>query len=68
MKISCYPETDTFYIELKEVPSVESEEIAEGIVVDYDENGEIVGIEIERTGERREVELPFIGKLLPVSA
>ncbi len=68
MKISYYSETDTFYIELKEVPSVESEELAEGIVVDYDENGEIIGIEIERASERKEVELPFIGKLLPVSA
>ena len=68
MKISYYSETDTFYIELKEVPSVESEELAEGIVVDSDENGEIIGIEIERASERKEVELPFIGKLLPVSA
>ena len=68
MKISYYSETDTFYIELKEVPSVESEELAEGIVVDYDENGEIIGIEIERASERKEVELPFVGKLLPVSA
>jgi uncharacterized protein YuzE len=68
VKISYYSETDTFYIELKEVPSVESEELAEGIVVDYDENGEIIGIEIERASERKEVELPFIGKLLPVSA
>ena len=68
MKISYYSETDTFYIELKEVPSIESEELAEGIVVDYDENGEIIGIEIERASERKEVELPFIGKLLPVSA
>jgi len=68
VKISYYSETDTFYIELKEVPSIESEELAEGIVVDYDENGEIIGIEIERASERKEVELPFIGKLLPVSA
>ena len=43
MKFKYYPETDTFYIELKEVPSVESEEIADGVVLDYDENGEIVG-------------------------
>jgi len=68
VKISYYPETNTFYIELKRVPSVGSKEIAEGIVVDYDKNGEIVGIEIERAGERKGVELPFIGKLLPVSA
>jgi uncharacterized protein YuzE len=64
VKISYYPETDTFYIELKELPSVESEEIAEGIVVDYAENGEVVGIEIEHISKRKNVELPFVGKLL----
>jgi uncharacterized protein YuzE len=64
MKVLYYPDTDTFYIELKEVPSVESEEIADGVVVDYDENGEVVGIEIEHASERRNIELPIRGKFL----
>jgi uncharacterized protein YuzE len=64
MKVLYYPDTDTFYIELKEVPSVESEEIADGVVVDYDENGEVVGIEIEHASERRNIELPISGKFL----
>ena len=38
MKFKYCPETDTFYIELKEVPSIESEEVADGVVVDYDQN------------------------------
>ena len=68
MRVFYYPDTDTFYIEFKGAPSVESEELAEGIVVDYDENGEVVGVEIERASERKKIELPFVGKLLPVSA
>ena len=64
MRISYYHETDTLYIEFKDVPSVESEEIADGVVVDYDEKGEIVGIEIEHASKRRNIELPIAGKLL----
>jgi len=47
MRLTYYPETDTLYIETKDVLSVESEEISEGIILDYDEDGNIVGIEIE---------------------
>jgi len=68
VKFKYYPETDTLYIELKETPSVESEEITDGVVLDYDQNGEIVGIEIEKASKRREIEIPYVGKLLPVSA
>ena len=63
MRFKYYPETDTFYIEIKDVPSVESEEIAEGIVVDYGETGEIIGIEIEGVSRRRDVEIPVVGVL-----
>ena len=53
MKISYYQETDTLYIDLEvNSTSVESEEIADGIVVDYDEEGRVVGIEIENARER----------------
>jgi len=64
MKFKYYPETDTFYIEVKYVPSVESEEIADGVVIDYDKEGEIVGIEIEKASRRKDIEIPIKGKLL----
>jgi uncharacterized protein YuzE len=68
MKFKYYPETDTLYVELKEIPSVESEEVADGVVVDYDESGEIVGIEIENVSRRDNLDLPFVVKILPASA
>ncbi|MCI2430876.1 DUF2283 domain-containing protein [Candidatus Acetothermia bacterium] len=40
-------ETDMLYVELKNVPSVESDEIAPGIVFDFDATGQVIGIEIE---------------------
>lgn len=34
MKLDYYPETDSLYIKLKDIPSVESEEIAHNIGID----------------------------------
>lgn len=68
MRFKYYPETDTLYIELRETLSVESEEITDGVVLDYDQSGEIVGIEIERASERREIEIPIVGNFSVASA
>ena len=47
MKLTYFRDTDTLYIALSDAPSVESEEIREGVVLDYGSQGGIVGIEIE---------------------
>lgn len=47
MKVRYYPETDSLYIELKDVASVESYEVCDGLVVDLDSGGAAVGLEIE---------------------
>ena len=47
MQIRYYAETDTLYIALREAPSVDSEEIRPGFVLDFDAEGTVVGIEIE---------------------
>lgn len=53
MKLSYHPETDMLYIDLSERPSVESDEIADGIVADFDESGRVVGLEIDRAATER---------------
>lgn len=52
MKLDYFPETDTLYIELNEQPSVQSNELTDGIVVDYDAAGRVAGIEIEDASGR----------------
>ncbi len=47
MKLHYYPETDSLYIDLVDRPGAESREIVDGLVVDFDEDGNIVGIDIE---------------------
>lgn len=46
MKLSLSNSTDDIYIRLKDSKIVESEAIAPGIICDFDNNDQIVGIEI----------------------
>jgi len=39
MKLNYHPDTDSQYIDLSKRPSVESREVSEGVVLDYDSNG-----------------------------
>ena len=52
MKLHYYPETDSLHIELKGTPGSETIEIVEGLVVDLDENGDVVGFDIDRASEK----------------
>ena len=67
MKIEYYRETDTLYIELLEKPSVAQKEADKDIVFDFDEENNIVGIEIEHAGTHVDlnslnaVSFPFLG-------
>ena len=47
MVFQYYPETDMLYIQLATGVSTESEEVAPGIVLDFDERDQVIGIEIE---------------------
>jgi len=46
MKVIYDPETDTLNLIFKEETIAESDELGEGIIVDYDRQGKIVSIEI----------------------
>jgi uncharacterized protein YuzE len=47
MKLHYYPETDSLYIDLAEKDSVDSQEVASGVVLDFDAEGNLVGIDID---------------------
>jgi uncharacterized protein YuzE len=47
MRLHYYPETDSLYIDLSEKNSIDSKEIAPGVVLDFDEEGNLVGIDID---------------------
>jgi uncharacterized protein YuzE len=52
MKIDYYPDTDSLYIDLSSRPSVESQEVSEGVVLDYDAQGNLVGIDIDHASRK----------------
>lgn len=46
MKLKIDKETNTLYLRLDESRIVDSEEVKPGVILDYDENENVVGIEI----------------------
>ncbi len=63
MKLNYYADTDSLYIDLSEQLSVESREISEGVVVDYDANGNLVGIDIDNASKKVELQQLVLNKL-----
>jgi uncharacterized protein YuzE len=51
VRFQYYPETDSLYIDLAERPGVDSHEVAPGVVLDFGESGELVGIDIDRASK-----------------
>ncbi len=52
MKIRYFPDTDTLYINLRDKPSAETEEISEEVIVNFDAEGSVVGITIDHATQR----------------
>ncbi len=51
MKFQYYAETDSLYIDLSEKASVDSNEVAPGVVLDFDADGNLVGIDIDHASK-----------------
>ena len=52
MKLHYYPETDSLYFDLNSRPSADSREITGGLVIDFDAEGNIVGIDIDHASQK----------------
>ena len=52
MRLEYYPDTDSLYIDLSSKASVESKEISTGVVLDYDSEGILVGIDIDNASKK----------------
>jgi len=63
MKLNYFAETDSLYIDLSEQPSASSKEISEGVVLDYDANGNLVGIDIDNASRKVELKQLVLDKL-----
>ena len=63
MKLTYYPDTDSLYIDLSYRPSVESREISDGVVLDYDASGHVVGIDIDNASLQVELHELMVSKV-----
>ncbi|MAH07866.1 DUF2283 domain-containing protein [Candidatus Pacearchaeota archaeon] len=52
MKIRYDKDADAMYLKFGEGDYVESKEIEEGVVIDFDENGKIIGMEVLDVSEK----------------
>ena len=52
MKLKVDHEADGLYLSLGDAPASESKEITPGIIVDYDQKGQVVGIEMLHLSKR----------------
>jgi uncharacterized protein YuzE len=67
MKLHYYTETDSLYIDLNSRPSADSREIAEGLVADFDAEGNVVGIDIDHASRKLDLKTLEAVSLPPVT-
>ena len=63
MKIAYYPDTDSMYIDLRAKSSAESKEVSPGVVLDYDDEGNLVGIDIDNASKKLDLKELILNKL-----
>ena len=68
MKLHYYPETDSLYIELSSAAGTETREIVEGLNVDLDANGDVVGFDIDHASGKLDLSRVETIALPPASA
>ena len=52
MKLHYYPDTDSLYIEFSEEAGAETREVSDGVNVDIDARGNLVGFDIDHASNR----------------
>lgn len=52
MKIEYDPEVDALYVRLTESEIIESEQVQPGIILDFDADGKVVGVEVLNASKR----------------
>jgi uncharacterized protein YuzE len=63
MKLSDDQATDSLYIHLSDRTSVDSDEVHDGVVLDVDANGALVGIDLQHASQRVDINNLSVSKL-----
>jgi uncharacterized protein YuzE len=63
MKINDEKATDSLYIHLADRPSIGSDEVNDGVVLDFDANGALVGIDLQHASQRMDINSLSVSKM-----
>ena len=55
MRLAYDRATDSLYIHLTDHPSVDSDEVVDGVVLDYDAHGALVGIDVQHASQKADI-------------
>ncbi|MDP4028778.1 MAG: DUF2283 domain-containing protein [Gallionella sp.] len=55
MRLSYDVATDSLYIHLTDIPAVDSDEVVEGVVLDYAKDGALVGIDVQHASRKADI-------------
>ncbi|MDO9451527.1 MAG: DUF2283 domain-containing protein [Stagnimonas sp.] len=65
MKLSYDASTDSLYIHLVDRPGTDSDEVSDGVVLDYDAAGHLVGIDVQHASKIADID-QLIVEAMPV--
>ncbi len=63
MRLKYSPDTDSLYIDLSSKPSVDSREISDGVVLDYDADGNLAGIDIDNASRKIDLQEVVLSRM-----
>ncbi len=55
MRLNYDAATDSLYIHLADRPSVDSDKVSDGVVLDYDAAGDLVGIDVQHASKKADL-------------
>ena len=55
MRLEYFSDTDTLYIQLRDEQGADAREVADDVVLDFNETGVVIGIEIEHASQRMDL-------------
>ena len=65
MKVQYDPSADAMYIRLAEDTVADSDEVRDGVVLDFDANGKVLGIEVLKLSQRADKPHEMAFELMP---